>query len=31
VHEAAYIRFGNDPVALAWDPDRGLRTLPNPG
>jgi Pyridoxamine 5'-phosphate oxidase len=31
VHEAAYIRFGDDPVTLAWDPHRGLRTLQNPG
>jgi general stress protein 26 len=31
VQEAGYIRFGDDPVTLAWDAERGLRTLPNPG
>jgi hypothetical protein len=27
---AAFIRFGKDPAAMAWDPDRGLRRLPFP-
>jgi Pyridoxamine 5'-phosphate oxidase len=31
VREAGYIRFGDAPVTLAWDAERGLRTLPNPG
>lgn len=31
VQEAGYIRFGDDPVTLAWDAAQGLRTLPNPG
>ena len=28
---AGFIRFGEEPAALAWDLQRGLRTLPNPG
>jgi hypothetical protein len=31
VLSAGYIRFGGDAVALAWDPQRGLRQLPHPG
>lgn len=31
VASAGYIRFGDDAVALAWDPERGLRGLPHPG
>jgi hypothetical protein len=31
VEEAGYIRFGEEPVALAWDPKKGLRTLEHPG
>jgi hypothetical protein len=31
VSSAGYIRFGGDAVALAWDPQRGLRQLPHPG
>lgn len=31
VEKAGFIRFGDDPVALAWDPKRGLRRLTPPG
>jgi Pyridoxamine 5'-phosphate oxidase len=31
VSSAGYMRFGDDAVALAWDPQRGLRRLPHPG
>ena len=31
VSSAGYIRFGDDAVALAWDPERGLRSPPHPG
>jgi Pyridoxamine 5'-phosphate oxidase len=31
VSSAGYIRFGDDAVALAWDPRRGLRRLPPSG
>jgi hypothetical protein len=31
VEEAGYIRFGDEPVALAWDPKKGLRELAHPG
>jgi hypothetical protein len=31
VSSAGYIRFGDDAVALAWDAERGLRSLPRPG
>jgi hypothetical protein len=31
VDRAGFIRFGEEPAALAWDLQRGLRTLPNPG
>jgi len=31
VERAAFIRFGDDRIALAWDPARGLRRLPFPG
>jgi hypothetical protein len=31
VEEAGYIRFGEEPTVLAWDPERGLRELPHPG
>jgi hypothetical protein len=31
VRGAGYIRFGDDAIALAWDPERGLRELPHPG
>jgi hypothetical protein len=31
VDRAGFIRFGDEPAALAWDLQRGLRTLPNPG
>jgi hypothetical protein len=31
VSSAGYIRFGDDAMALAWDPQRGLRRLPHPG
>ncbi|HEX6230906.1 MAG TPA: pyridoxamine 5'-phosphate oxidase family protein [Actinomycetota bacterium] len=31
VREAGYVRFGPDPVALAWDAERGLRRLTPPG
>lgn len=31
VEEVGYIRFGKEPVAWAWDPERGLRELPHPG
>jgi hypothetical protein len=30
VSEAAFARFGDDELMLAWDPDRGLRRLPMP-
>jgi hypothetical protein len=31
VRGAGYIRFGEEPTVLAWDPERGLRELPHPG
>ena len=31
VASAGFIRFGEDPVAMAWDAERGLRRLPHPG
>jgi Pyridoxamine 5'-phosphate oxidase len=31
IRGAGYIRFGDAPVTLAWDAERGLRMLPNPG
>lgn len=31
VELAAFIRFGDNKAALAWDPDGGLRRLPHPG
>ena len=31
IESAGYVRFGDEARALAWDPVRGLRTLPNPG
>jgi hypothetical protein len=31
IASAGFIRFGDDPVAMAWDADRGLRRLPFPG
>jgi hypothetical protein len=31
VQQAGYIRFGDDPRALAWDPAQGLRELAHPG
>lgn len=31
VSSAGFIRFGDDAMALAWDPKRGLRRLPHPG
>lgn len=31
IRSAGYVRFGDEAQALAWDPGRGLRTLPKPG
>ena len=31
VESAGFIRFGDEPLALAWDPKKGLRHLPHPG
>jgi hypothetical protein len=31
VEGAGYIRFGDEPAARSWDPERGLRELPHPG
>jgi hypothetical protein len=31
VESASYIRFGEEAVVLAWDPERGLRRPPHPG
>ena len=31
VASAGFIRFGEDPVAMTWDPERGLRRPPHPG
>jgi hypothetical protein len=31
VEEAGYIRFGEEPVALAWEPKMGLREIAHPG
>jgi hypothetical protein len=30
VQRAAYIRFGDDGIALAWDASRGLRRIRHP-
>lgn len=31
VEEAGFVRFGDDPAALAWDAGHGLRKLRHPG
>ncbi len=31
IDEAGFVRLAKDPLALAWDPARGLRPLPLPG
>lgn len=31
VESAGFIRFGEDPLVLAWDPERGLRRPAHPG
>jgi Pyridoxamine 5'-phosphate oxidase len=30
VREAAFIRFGSAPIAMAWDAERGFREVPHP-